>query len=260
MKVKTIKLLDDSVWDKTELIKKMNDDDFYYKKCGDTMLSSSICKNLLDSYKKYYYIKKYGSDSSDALTAGWLFHTAILEPHIFNAQIFIDVQSKNTLKWKKAKEEHPDEKIFTIKEKGDAEKLADSFLKNSKLVSYLNKAEFEVPMAGEIMGMPFRGKADIITKDGDIIDLKTTTKISQFKYSANTFSYDMQCYIYCNLFGITYDKFKIIAIDKKSLVSKYFNVSEEFYLRGENKCQKAIEEYNLFADTDINEYLKIETL
>ena len=53
--IETIKLLDGSVWDKNELIKNMDNDEFYYKLCGQNMLSSSVAKHLLDSYKKYYY-------------------------------------------------------------------------------------------------------------------------------------------------------------------------------------------------------------
>lgn len=259
--IETIKLLDGSMWDKKELINKMSDDDFYYEECGKTMLSSSICKNLLDSYKKYYYIMKYGSGKSrQPLIDGWLFHTYILEPDVFSKILFVDIVGKNTIKYKEAVKENPDVKVYTITEKKRAERLADAFLKNSKLVGYLNKADFEIANAGEIMGLPFRAKADIITKDGNIIDLKTTTNISQFKYSANTWNYDMQCYIYCNIFGITYDRFKIIGIDKDSLVSKYFSISEEFYLRGEAKLRKATDEYKNFVNTDLDEYLKTDTL
>ncbi len=256
--VSTIKLLDGSVWSKEELIHNMDSDDFYYKLCGKNMLSSSSAKLLLDSYKKYYYITKYGQSETQPLRDGWLFHTAILEPHVFEAQKFIEVQSKNTKKFKEAKEEFG--KVFTIKEKEDAERLADAFLKNSQLVQYLNKAQFEIPIAGEVMGMPFRGKADIITSSGGIIDLKTTTQISKFKYSARNFSYDLQCYVYCNLFNVSYKDFIFIAIDKESLVPKVCNVSEEFYYDGEKKCERAIQEYTNNVDKDLNEYLIHETL
>ncbi len=259
--IDTIKLLDGSVWDIKVLTDKMNDDSFYYGDCGKTMLSSSAAKILLDSYKKYYYITKYGDNTkpSQALLDGWLFHTAILEPDVFEAQIFIDVKGKNTIKFKEAKKEFGD-RIFTIQDKKKAEKLADAFLKNSQLVQYLNKAKFEVPIAGEVMGMPFRGKADIITKEGGIIDLKTTTNISQFRWSAKNYSYDLQCYIYCSLFNVHYKDFYFIAIDKDSLVPKFCDVSEEFYFNGEEKCEKAIREYKENIGKDLDEYLRYETL
>ncbi len=261
--VRTIKLLDQSVWDVSVLTDKMSDDSFYYGECGKTMLSSSSAKLLLDSYKKYYYITKYGDNSkpSQALTDGWLFHTAILEPHVFEKQIFIDIKGKNTIKFKAAQKEYgEDVRLFTIAEKERAERLADGFLKNSELVQYLNKAQFDVAIAGNVMGYPFRGKADIITKDGGIIDLKTTTNISEFKWSAKKYCYDLQCYIYCNLFNVSYKDFKFIAIDKDSLVPKFCHVSEEFYLAGEQKCDIAIKEYKENLNKDLNEYIKYEIL
>ena len=182
--MKSSKLLDNSVWSVDELIHNMDNDEFYYKLCGKNMLSSSNAKLLLDSYKKYYYVTKYGQKETQPLRDGWLFHTAILEPHIFEKQIFTSVKGKNTNAYKQAVADNPNKKIFTAQEKEDAERLADAFLKNSHLVQYLNKAQFEVPIAGEVMNMPFRGKADIITKDGSIVDLKTTTNIKDFKYSA----------------------------------------------------------------------------
>jgi len=254
----TIKLLDGSIWSKEELIHNMDNDEFYYKLCGKNMLSSSSAKLLLDSYKKYYFITKYGQSESQALRDGWLFHTAILEPKVFESQVFVDVQSKASKAYKLAVEENG--KAFTFKERESAERLADAFLKNSKLVSYLNKAQFEVPIAGEVMDMPFRGKADIITKDGGIIDLKTTTNIRNFKHSARNYSYDLQCYIYCNLFNVSYKDFLFIAIDKDSLVPKVCEVSEEFYYDGERKCEQAIEEYINNVKQDLNEYTLWETL
>ena len=259
----TIKLLDGSVWDKDELIKNMDNDDFYYDVCGKNMLSSSSAKYLLDSYKKFYYIQKYGQKESQPLRDGWLFHTAILEPDVFERQHFTKVKAKNTVEFKAALKEYegnPVVKVFSAQEKKDAERLADAFLKNSNLVSYLNKAQTEVPIVGEVMGMPFRGKADIITKYGGIIDLKTTTNISKFRYSAYNYSYDLQCYIYCQLFRVHPKDFLFIAIDKDTLAPKICSVSEEFYYSGERKCETAIKEYNNNKDKDLNEYTLWEVL
>ncbi len=256
----TIKLLDGSVWDKYELINNMDNDEFYYKLCGQNMLSSSVAKHLLHSYKKYYYIKKYGEKSKQALRDGWLFHTYILEPEVYEKQIFTKVKGKNTNAYRKAVEENPDVQVFTAQEKQDCERLVDAFSKNSQLVEFLNKSETEVPMAGTVMHMPFRGKADIITKTGQIIDLKTTIKVKDFRAEAYRLHYDLQCFIYCNLFQVSYKDFIFIAIDKDTLVPKIADVSEEFYKSGEIKCRKAINEYNHNKDKDINEYTLWETL
>ena len=246
-----IKLLDNKYYDKAELLKRMLDDEFYYGELNTLALSSSSLKTLLSSPKTYKFSLEYGSPSSQALRDGWLFHTAILEPNVFEAQTFIDVQSKNTKKFRDAKAENP--RVFTAKEKSDAERLADAFLRNEHAKELIRDSEFEVPVIGEVMDMPFRGKADVLGTNR-IVDLKTTTDIKGFSYSANKYGYDVQCYLYCNLFGKSHKDFYFLALDKGSLDIGIFNCSEEFYYRGEEKVEKALDLYNKFfiegADLD----------
>ena len=246
-----IKLLDNKYYDKAELLKRMLDDEFYYGELNRLALSSSSLKTLLSSPKTYKFSLEYGSAESQALRDGWLFHTAILEPNVFEAQTFIDVQSKNTKAFREAKAENP--RVFTAKEKSDAERLADAFLRNEHAKELIRDSEFEVPVIGEVMDMPFRGKADVLGTNR-IVDLKTTTDIKGFSYSANKYGYDVQCYLYCNLFGKSYKDFYFLALDKGSLDIGIFNCSEEFYYRGEEKVEKALDLYNKFfiegADLD----------
>lgn len=246
-----IKLLDNKYYDKAELLKRMLDDEFYYGELNRLALSSSSLKTLLSSPKTYKFSLEYGSPSSQALRDGWLFHTAILEPNVFEAQTFIDVQSKNTKAFREAKAENP--RVFTAKEKSDAERLADAFLRNEHAKELIRNSEFEIPAIDNVLGMPFRGKADVLGTNR-IVDLKTTTDIKGFSYSANKYGYDVQCYLYCNLFKKEYKDFHFLVLDKGSLDIGIFNCSEEFYYRGEEKVEKALDLYNKFfiegADLD----------
>jgi hypothetical protein len=180
-----------------------------------------------------------------------LFHTCILEPHVFESQIFVDVQSKNTKKYKEALAEHG--KVFTQKEKRDAERVADAFLRNEYALQLLKNSEFEVPAVGMIDGYPFRGKADVFG-NGKIVDLKTTTDIKAFPYSARKYGYDVQVYVYCQLFNVSYKDFTFAVVDKGSLDIAIYDVSEEFYNEGKRKTQQAIETFETFfingADLD----------
>ena len=246
-----IKLLDGKYYDKSELLKRMDDDTFYYGELNELALSSSSLKLLLSSPKTYKFSLEYGSSDSQALRDGWLFHTAILEPEVFSAQEFVEVQSKNTKKFREAKAKNP--RIFTAKERGDAERLVDAFYRNEYAKQLITKAEFEVPIIGNVLDYPFRGKADVLAADR-IVDLKTTTNIKDFSWSANKYGYDVQCYLYCNLFNREYKDFHFLVLDKGSLDIGIFNCSEEFYYRGEEKVQKALDLYNKFfiegADLD----------
>ena len=248
-----ITLLDGTQHNKKKLIEQMHSDEFYYGYLSKAALSSSSLKLLLTSPKTYYNVTKYGNPESQALRDGWLFHTAILEPDVFASQIFVDVDSKNSKAYKLAKEEHG--KVFTRKEKQDAERLADAFLRNEKALKLIQDAEFEIPIIGEVMGMPFRAKADVLGNN-KIIDLKSTSDIKAFPYSAKKYGYSVQCYLYCELYGIDYKDFTFIAMDKGSLDVGIFHCSEEFYLDGKEKTIKAIEIYDTYflQATDLDQY------
>ncbi len=256
---KTIKLLDKVEYKKDEILSKMQDDEFYYGELNKLALSSSSIKDLLDSPKTYAFRQKYSQKESQPLRDGWLFHTAILEPDVFESQIFIDVQSKNTKKFKEAKEEHG--KVFTIKEKNQAERLADAFLRTEMSLKYLGDSEFEVPGIGLVDGFPFRAKADILGKNR-IVDLKTTNDIGGFHYSCKKYHYDCQVYIYCNIFNVPYENFKFLVIDKGNLEMALAHCSEEFYLSGQAKVREAISKYKAFFQdgADLDNYYREFTL
>ena len=158
----------------------MDDDSFYYGHLGKHALSSSSIKLLQTSPKKYHYITKYSkNETSPALRSGWLFHTAILEPEKYSEIKFVDVQSRNTKKFKEAVEEYGE--CFTAKERNENERLIDAFFKNEQALQLITDCKTEVPAIGEIDGLPFRGKADVLGNTG-IVDLKTTTDIRAFPY------------------------------------------------------------------------------
>ena len=249
----TIELLNGERFRHDEILELMKDDEFYYGYLGKAALSSSSIKLLLDSPKKYKYVTEYGSQESNALDAGWLFHTAILEPDVFEKQIFVDVQSKNTKAYKLAKEEHG--KVYTMKQKKDAERLADAFLRNEHALKLITNCEFEVPAIGMKQGYPFRGKADVLDSYR-IVDLKTTSDLKAFPYAARKYGYDVQVYLYSELFNKPYEEFKFVAIDKGSLDIGIYDVSEEFYLQGKAKVTKAIETFETFFinGADIDSY------
>ena len=247
----TIELLNGELFRHDEILELMKDDQFYYDYLGKAALSSSSIKLLLDSPKKYKYVTEYGSQESNALDAGWLFHTAILEPDVFDKQIFVDVQSKNTKAYKLAKEEHG--KVYTMKQKSEAERLADAFLRNEHALKLITNCEFEVPAIGMIQGYPFRGKADVLDSYR-VVDLKTTSDLKAFPYASRKYGYDVQVYIYSELFNKPYEEFKFIAIDKGSLDIGIYDCSEEFYNSGKEKVTKALETFETFfingADLD----------
>lgn len=246
MNKEAITTLDGKFWDKDEILEKMRDDEFYYSYLGKNALSSSSCTSLLQSPLKYQRSLQGESEYTDSFGMGNLVHYKILEPHKFNEMNFINIKGKNSKVFKEAVQEYGDRNTFTIHEKYQAEDLADVFLNNSVCTSMLHNATYEEPMIGEIEGIPFRAKADVLG-DGYILDVKTTGKdLKSFRYSADNWNYDIQCYIYSTLFKVSYKDFMFAVIDKSNKSLGLFKCSKEFFERGKSKTMDAIRIYRDF--------------
>lgn len=240
----TITTFDGKFWNKQELLANMMDDEFYYQYLGSNALSSSSCSKLLESPKRYLDSLNERGGESQPLRDGWLFHCKILEPEKWKDIYFVDVASKASKVYKEALSTH--DKVFTMKEKFNAEDLSEIVLSNSKCVDMLRGARTEVPAIGEIFGIPFRAKADVLGGDY-IVDLKTTSgDLQKFRWSADKWNYDMQMYIYCTLFNISYKNFTFVVVDKFSKALGVFECSKGFYESGKHKTQQAINIYKSF--------------
>jgi len=119
---------------------------------------------------------------------------------------------------------------------------------------------YEEPIIGSIKGLDWKAKADIVSQEF-IIDLKTTSDINKFKWSAKSYNYDSQCYIYQELFG---KPLYFYVIDKETKQLGLFRPSEEFVRSGESKVERAMEVYYKFfgpnPTDDIENYFINETL
>ena len=257
--MQTIKLLDGTLADVSYLVEQAKDDNFYYNYLGKVMFSSSIIGTLLDSPKKYYYTQKYGSsEESTALSLGRIIHVKALEPKVFEEQFeVVQVKSKNSTTWRSAVAENAAKEkpksLLTLTEDSKSDRVAEALLKNEAFISRLNNSYAEVPAIGEIMGFPFRAKADILRGD-QLFDLKTTADLKAFPYSAKKYNYDSQAFIYCTLFGIHPADFEFVAVDKASLDIGVYNISESFFESGRAKVERALETYsNFFLGKDDEE-------
>lgn len=258
-----ITLLNGEEYNTPDLLSLMVDDDFYYGHLGKQALSSSACKMLLESPKTYYYVTKYGQkEDSPALLTGKLIHTMILEPQEFDNRFDISSTKGKTTKAFKELKETSQKAVITSAEYDAAMRIVDAFNRNEIVKQYLKGATFEQPGIGMLSGLPFRAKADIINlEEGFIADIKTTTDLqSSFRFSARKYGYDMQAYIYTQIFGVK--DFYFIAIDKKSLDIGLFTVSEQFLFDGEQKVELAIQRFNTFfvECQDLDTYMIVDKL
>ena len=249
--------LDGKFWNKEDILKQMDNDEFYYEYLGKNALSSSSVKVLNKSPKSYAKSLMFGSKRTSAMTAGWLLHLAVFEPEKFGHLNWVDASTKNTKIYKEAFADNP--MTFLQKEYEDTMRLADAIYTNSEASQLIEGLEYEKPAIGNIMYLPFRGKADAFNEGEMIVDLKTTTGLAEgsFPYNCKKYGYASQVYIYCNLFGISYKDFVFLCIDKESKDIGIYNVSEEFYIEGERLVDSAVHTYNKwFADgnEDLNQH------
>ena len=242
-----------------KIIEKLKQDEHYYGDYGKQFLSNSDIAILLKNPK----LLREEKPKSTAMVIGGYFHTAILEPDKLKSFKIIESSTRNTKKYKEISEgeicllQHEVDKIELMQEAIMDNKICGNLIMGTD--GQLNN--FEVPGVTEIHGNMWKGKADIINHNEQlVIDLKTTSDLDKFRWSASKFNYDSQAYIYSNLFGY---EMLFMVIDKETLQIGLFDCSPDFYKTGEDKVRKATDAYDLFyktEDFDSKQYLITKTL
>ena len=243
---------------KDEIIERLRNDEDYYGDYGNKFLSNShiskLLKNPMSLYDK--------TPDNPNFKIGGYFHTAILEPDKLKSFKIIDASTRNTKKYK----EISGGEICLLQHEVDmievmVEKMMANDICRDLIQPVLGNVQYEEPGIVRLYDNMWKGKADIINHDEQlIIDLKTTSDIEKFRWSASKFNYDSQAYIYRHLFG--YDML-FIAIDKNTHQIGLFDCSPNFYKSGKEKVEKASEIFDLFyknEDFDPLQHLTTTTL
>ena len=235
----------------------LNDDSFYYGETGQKYLSKSSAGDLLRNPSNFG--KKKEDNINFAL--GSYFHYSLIEPEKAELNT-IDVSSRIAKKYKDAVRESGKPYIPLKKEKDALDELIEKVKSNHAIsdIIYQMDNRYEVPAVKNIKGLYWKGKCDILT-DEHVIDLKTTGDINRFRYSAKAYDYDLQAYLYKEFFN---REFVFIVACKKTHQLGLYYCSDEFYLSGERKAEKAVANYNKFfgpqATEDPEQYFFIENL
>ena len=236
-----------------KIIEKLKQDEHYYGDYGKQFLSNSDISILLKNPK----LLREAKPKSTAMVIGGYFHTAILEPNKLKSFRIIESSTRNTKKYKEMSEGE----ICLLQHEVDKIELMQEAVMDNSICRGLIQGDFEVPAVTELFGNKWKGKADIINHDEKlVIDLKTTSDIDKFRWSASKFNYDSQAYIYSNLFGY---EMLFMVIDKETHQIGLFDCSPDFYKSGEEKVRKATDAYDLFyktEDFDSKQYLITKTL
>ncbi len=243
-------------------INRLKDDKEYYGDYGRQFLSYSIVGLLLSDPRGYSKPRK----DTKAFAEGKLFHQLLIEPDKAAEWLergdYIDVSTRTTKAYKEFVTERGIEFALLGHEVESIKAMAHSVRSNIVMYDllYADGNEYEVPAVAEIGGEMWKGKADVVTAT-KVIDLKTTGDISRFKYSARAYNYDVQAYLYQQLFG---KEMMFIAIDKETYQLGVFHPSEEFIGYGQQKVEKAIEVWRRYfgpaATEDVADHYILDTL
>ena len=244
--------------DKAEILKHLEDDSKYYGEFGKQFLSNSDIGKLLKNPTQF----RVNQEMTKPMLEGRYFHTKILEPQKIGDFIEVDVTSRNTVKYKEAINEG--EMLLLTKEREHLDFLCTKMTSNMEMFDYIydDGNEFEIPEIQKIMSLDWKGKADIINHNkGLLVDIKTSGDIDKFMYSAKTYNYDSQAYIYQRLF----DKPLIfLVIDKRTARLGIFECSDSFLRGGQEKVEQAVEVYQKYfsneATEDIHSYIHRQIL
>jgi hypothetical protein len=242
----------------SNIIDELRIDSNYYGGLGKNYLSNSDIGVLLTNPKDFGKTR----EDNKAFAGGRLFHQLLLEPEKAKDVPFVDVSSRNTKEYKNFCEEKNIDFVMLKKEMEEIVDLVGIMKGNMNFYMdiYGEGNAYEEPMVKEIKGVMWKGKADIVTPTM-IIDLKTTSDINKFKYTAKSYNYDSQCYIYQQLFG---KPLVFYVVDKITGQLGMFRPTENFIRGGELKVEKAIEVYKKFfaedSEDDILNYYIDETL
>jgi len=227
-----------------EVLELLKDDREYYGGIGKNYLSNSDIGVLLENPKEFGKSR----EDNKAFAEGRYFHQSILEPHKVKDVVFIDVTTRTTKEYKTFCEVNKLPFCLLKKEVDDVKNLVSIINGNMLFFDEIYKKgnQFEVPAIGEIQGMMWKGKADIVT-DEAIIDLKTTSDIHKFKWNAKKYNYDSQCYIYQKLFG---KPLVFYVIDKVTGLLAIFKPTDDFVKGGELKVARAVDMYQRYFSSD----------
>tara|TARA_B100000459_G_C8590525_1_gene207526 strand:+ start:1319 stop:2062 length:744 start_codon:yes stop_codon:yes gene_type:complete len=243
---------------KTDILNMLKDDSRYYGDFGKKWLSNSDIKTLRDNPKDFHQTV----EKTKAMLEGSYFHTLMLEPEKLNQYEIVDASTRTTKVYKETVYESKEDILLLQSEVDNLNKCADAMKQNLTFFEdiYREGNEFEVANIGNHMGLNWKGKADIVSEN-ILIDLKTTSSLSQFPKKARTFGYDSQAYIYQMLF----DKpLHFYVVDKQTHNLGIYEPTEIFLASGQQKVAEAVIVYNRFfsenANEDINQYIHYENL
>lgn len=234
---------------------------------GKPHLSYSSLKYALGDMRLWeMYMRGQLKKESDALQFGSLYDMMLFEPEkardtyfVLDDTYIVERMAKNGAKnpritkkyrdWKAEQQELNQGKTIASQEDW---RRAEEMIQRLKDCGLYDKrfagGKFQVEFNVDLDGVPLKGFLDCL-QDDCIIDSKSSRAIDKFRYDVNSWSYDIQAYIYTKVFGIK-DFYWVVQEKAYPFYPADVKCSDETLFRGEMKFHQAIENINDYLNGD----------
>ena len=225
----------------------LQDDLHYFGAVGQQYLSKSSAGALLGDVRQFLVQKQHNIN----FELGSYFHHLLIEPEKAKLDHVIESSTRGTKKYKEFVASEGIGFAVLESEKKMIENLAAAILAipTFEQIIYNIDNEYEVAGVIKLHDLWWKGKADIIATD-KVYDLKTTGDLSRFRFTAKQYNYDLQAFLYKEIFGK--DMVFLVACKKTANVA-LFECSDEFYNSGKFKAEKAAINYERYFGANATE-------
>ena len=235
------------------------------ERVGKPHLSYSSLKYALGDMRLWeMYMRGQLKKESEALQFGSLYDLLLFEPEKFSDVYYtLDDSSicdaiggkypRNTKRYKEWKAEaaqtaeNADKQLAPAadvkKAKEMIQRLKDCGLYDKRFAGGKYQVEFNV----DVDGVPLKGFLDCLQDGQYIVDSKSSRSIDKFRYDVNSFSYDIQAYIYTKVFGLK-DFYWVVQEKAYPFYPADVKCSEETLFRGEMKFHQALENIQAYLN------------
>jgi hypothetical protein len=222
---------------------------------GKGHLSYSSIKYALGDMRLWeMYMRGQLKKDSEALRFGTLYDMLLFEKdkayesyYVLNDdEIVAKIGGKyprNTKRYKEWKAEaaqateNADKTLVSSEDWKKANEMIDRLEACGLLSSYLC-GQYQIEFNEELNGVPVKGFLDCLG-DGFITDSKSSRSIDKFRYDVNSWSYDIQAYIYTSVFGIK-DYYWVVQEKAYPFYPALVKCSDETLFKGEMKFNEAV--------------------
>ena len=226
---------------------------------GKPHLSYSSLKYALGDMRLWeMYMRGQLKKESEALHFGSLYDLLLFEPEKFEDAYFVlddtDIVSsiggkfpRNTKRYREWKaeqvEKNPTKELASEADVKKAQEMIQRLQDCGVYDSRFEGGRFQVEFNEDIDGVPLKGFLDCLQDGKFIVDSKSSRSIDKFRYDVNSFSYDIQAYVYTKVFGLK-DFYWVVQEKAYPYYPADVKCSEETLFRGEMKFHQALENIN----------------